>query len=292
MVVHIVQTTDRDVPVGTLLVSLAYIYSTSSCHSPYFFFFLSCRSDNSNSLFLACHSFFFPVLYYFDMNPLEEQITSQDMLLLRSLLGRIGGQLTQATPSTPAPTSIPAPPGPYQFIPIQPSQAPSAASATQPVERLTQSMPLAPIPNNGPGILQLPNRYPAFPLHPASGHPSLPPVITPYHSALPGPQGHPPRSTRISSTVENMGSSITSQVNQQRLAAAAVNLPSQVSLPQRTARRRRRGQAISPPTLTTTFSINSVLSNDGSSPLIRIKVKVYPPQVSTSISSSLSIHLN
>lgn len=104
----------------------------------------------------------------------------------------------------------------------------------------------------------------------------------PYHSALPGAQGHPPRSTGISSTVENIGSGITSQVNQQRLAAAAANLPSHVSLPQRTVRRRRRGPAILPPTLTPTFSINSVLSNAGPglSPLIRIKVKVYPPQAS------------
>lgn len=245
------------------------------------------------------------------MNPPEEQLTSQDILLLRSLLGRFGGQLApgQATPSTLAP------PGP----PIQPSP-----SAIQPAESLTQSIPPVPIPNipnNGPGmqhlsatqpvqpvagasltqsqsILQVPNSGVLQPRHshsvfpPHLGHPSTAPAITPYHSALPGAQGHPPRSTstRITSTIENIGSGITSQVNQQRLAAAAVNLPSHVTLPQRTARR-RRGQAISPPTLTPTFSINSVLYNEGSSPMLRIKVKVYPPQVSIFLCIFL-IHLN
>ena len=238
------------------------------------------------------------------MNAPEEQLTSQDILLLRSLLGRFGGQLTQATPSTHAP---PGPPIPSPSATIQPAelfptpasqsilpvripnngiQQPRYPSATQPDESLTQSILPVSIPNNG----ALQPRHSLFPPHP--GHPSLAPAITPYHSALPNAQGHPPRSTRISSTVENIGSGIASQVNQQRLAAAAVNLPSHVSLPQRTTRRRRRGPAIVPPTLTPTFSINSVLSNEGSSsPMIRIKVKVYPPQVSTSLSIFL-IHLN
>lgn len=228
------------------------------------------------------------------MNPSQaEQLTSQDILLLRSLLGRFGGELTQAPPSTPAPT------GP--LIPIQPNQPSSLA--TQPAEPLTQSVPM-PIPDNGIQPLQQP-RHSVFPHHPsypsiapsypapsypapsylsiAPSYPSIAPAIIPYHSALPGSQGHPPRSTRISSTVENIGMGITSQVNQQRLAAAAVNLPSHVSLPQRTARRRHRGPAISPPTLAPTFSIHSVISNDhgsGSSPSIRIKVKIYPPQAS------------
>ena len=225
------------------------------------------------------------------MNPSEESLTPQDITLLRSLLGRFGGQLAQAAPPTPA-------------LPGPPTQHPP--SATQPQETFTQSMPSVTILNNSiqqqsrpPSAMQpapqfsqsvlrpsIPNNnipqppHSAFPLHP--GHPSIAPVITPYHSALPGARGHPPPSTRISSTVENIGSGMTSQVNQQRLAASAVNLPSQLSLPQRTARRRRRGPAVSPPTLAPAFafSINSVLSNEGSTPLFRIRVKVYPPQVS------------
>lgn len=212
------------------------------------------------------------------MNSPEEQLSAQDILLLRSLLGRFGGQLTQASSAA---SQAPATPTSIQISP--------SVTLTQPTESFTQP---APVPNNG--IQQL--RYTTQPaesltlpvstpipnngiLHPR--HSVFPPVITPYHSALSGAQGHPPRSTRISSTVENIGSGISSQVNQQRLAAAAVNLPSQVSLPQHTARRRRRGPAVLPPTLSPAFSINSVLSNEGSSsPLFKIKVKVYPPQAS------------
>jgi hypothetical protein len=224
------------------------------------------------------------------MNPLEEQLTSQDIHLLRSLLGQFRGQLNQATPSMPATPLVPSPPAlPPVLSPAQPmSPAAPSTQSLPPLSVSNNSIQLQPpLPTLNNGMLQ--PRYPTFPPHP--GHPSIAPVITPYHSALPGAQGHPPRSTRISSMVENIGSGITSQVNQQRLAAAAMNLPSHVSLPQRTARRRRRGLAISPPTLMPAFSINSVLSNEGLSPLIRIKVKVYPPQVSISLSFFL-IHPN
>ena len=92
------------------------------------------------------------------MNPPEEQLTSQDILLLRSLLGRFGGQLApgQATPSTLAP------PGP----PIQPSP-----SAIQPAKSLTQSIPPVPIPNipnNGPGMQHLSATQPVQPVAGAS----------------------------------------------------------------------------------------------------------------------------
>jgi hypothetical protein len=189
------------------------------------------------------------------MNPsqaeeLAPQLTSQDMLLLRTLLGRFGGQVNQleATPPTPAPLIQP------------PSSNTTINSIIQPSQ-----------PRPGP-------------IGSHSGHTSFAPAIMPYHSALPGAQGHPPRSTGISSTIENIGSGITSQVNHQRLSAAAANLPPHVTLPQRTVRRRRRGPAILPPTLTPSFSVNSVLSNvgPGSSPLIRVKIKVYPPQASIS----------
>lgn len=75
--------------------------------------------------------------------------------------------------------------------------------------------------------------------------------------------------------IENLGGLNTSFANRQRLAAAATNLPRCVSLPQRTAHHPRCGPAVAPPTLTPAFSINSVLSSEG---MMRIKVKVYPPQ--------------
>jgi hypothetical protein len=221
------------------------------------------------------------------MNPHEEQLTSHDIVLLRSLLGRFGGQVTPAA-STPAPPiasesspMLPIPPIPNNGIQQRyPSATQPASAATG---SLSQSMLPSPVPVQNAMVLpQVPQHSAPHPGLSGLNHPSVAPTILPYHSALPGAQGHPPRSTRITNTVENIGSGITSLVNQQRLAAAAVNLPSQVTLPQRTTRRRRRGQAISPPTLAPSFSINSVLSNDSSSPLFRIKVKVYPPQVSIS----------
>ena len=44
-----------------------------------------------------------------------------------------------------------------------------------------------------------------------------------------------------------------------------------------------KSTAISPPMLAPSLSINSVLSNEGSSALLRMKVKVYPPQVGVSM---------
>jgi hypothetical protein len=175
-------------------------------------------------------------------------------------------------------------PIPNNGIVLQEPQYPSATSTTLPVPAGSSTPSILPILNNV--------RHSTFLPHLASGHPLVAPTITPYYSALPGALGHPPQSTRVSSTLENIGSGITSQVNQQRLAAAAVNLPSHVSLPQCTIHRRCWGLAISLLTLTPTFSINSILSNDGSSSsLLRIKVKVYPPQVCIPLCISLT-HLN
>ena len=228
------------------------------------------------------------------MNPLspEEQLTSQDIHLLRSLLGRFGGQLNPA-PSTLAPPSTASMPAPPSMASNSSTLAPPSMTAPPGPSIPSAMQPQAPTQYPIPSAMHPLTQYPISsamqrPPTPHPAHPFVPP-ITPYHSALSGAQGHPPRSTGISSTVENIGSGNTSQINQQRLAAAAVNLPSQMSLAQRTARRRRRGPAISPPTLTSIFSINSVLSNEGSLPLIRIKVKVYPPQASVSLCISLII---
>lgn len=253
------------------------------------------------------------------MNPPEDQLTSQDLLLLRSLLGRFGGQVPQAAPSA---GSAPAPSHSSSAAQLPPASFPSSQSLlplpvavptpnngiqrypsatplpTQPArtdsESLSQSLPVPTLHNGHGMVLPVPQHsapHPGVSLRPPSVTPAAPTTISPYHSALPGAQGHPPRSTRITNTIENIGSGITSLVNQQRLAAAAVNLPSQVTLPQRTTRRRRRGQAISPPTLPPVFSINSVISNEGLSPLLRIKVKVYPPQVITFIPSHFNMNL-
>jgi hypothetical protein len=114
--------------------------------------------------------------------------------------------------------------------------------------------------------------------------------ISPYHSIratqqLPSaPQGHPSTSTLAAAPLPNhflglssLGSNIRGHVNQQRLASSARNqLPTE-------GRRRRRGPAKHPPSIRTPVpkieDCLSTLQDADGLPLIRIKVKVYPPQV-------------
>ncbi|KAF8240020.1 hypothetical protein L208DRAFT_1385335, partial [Tricholoma matsutake] len=152
----------------------------------------------------------------------------------------------------------------------------STSPATVPMPPLYPPLPtsLPPLLVLHHGTLQA-RSSPHSVLPPHQGHPSLSPAITPYHSALPGSQGHPSPSSRITGGIENLGGLNTSFANRQWLAAAATNLPRHVSLPQCTAHCPWRGPAVAPPTLTPAFSINSILSSEG---MMRIKVKVYPPQ--------------
>ena len=117
-------------------------------------------------------------------------------------------------------------------------------------------------------------------------------AITPYQSLrniqnLPiAPQGHPSPSSSSSSTqpflgFHNISPTLTNQVNQRRLSVAAVHNPRQGRLPSRS---RRRGPAIAPPSMPHPPTINDCLidltSDAGVATGIRVKVKVYPPQVS------------
>jgi len=105
----------------------------------------------------------------------------------------------------------------------------------------------------------------------------------PYHSALPGAHGHPPGSSPLPMGLQSLGSG-TTQANQQRLAAAAANLPPCYSLPACTTRAwNTHGAAVAPPSLMPAFSIVHVLTNDGNSTsqVMKIRVKVYPPEVHT-----------
>lgn len=75
--------------------------------------------------------------------------------------------------------------------------------------------------------------------------------------------------------LQSLGQGVTRQVNQQRLASAAATLPRRPALSRRT-----RGTSTRPPRLATAPSINDCLE-DG---LIRVKFKVYPPQVRSLLS--------
>ena len=110
------------------------------------------------------------------MNPPEDQLTSQDLLLLCSLLGRFGGQVPQAAPlagSAPAPShsSSAAQLPPASFPSSQPllplpvavptpnngiQRYPSATLPTQPArtdsESLSHSLPV-PTLHNGHGMV-------------------------------------------------------------------------------------------------------------------------------------------
>jgi hypothetical protein len=81
----------------------------------------------------------------------------------------------------------------------------------------------------------------------------------------------------------SLGISMTSQVNQQRLSAAAAHAPRQPRLP---TRGRRRGPASHPPGILRSPRIDDcytmVSVNNASVPGIRILAKVYPPPVSSS----------
>ncbi|KAF8218924.1 hypothetical protein L208DRAFT_1419165, partial [Tricholoma matsutake] len=124
-------------------------------------------------------------------------------------------------------------------------------------------LPVPPVQSTSPATVQTPPLLPT----------SLPPLSVLHHGTL---QAHSsPHSVATTGGIENLGGLNTSFANRQWLAAAATNLPRRVSLPQCTAHHPRCGPAVAPPTLTPAFSINSVLSSEG---MMRIKVKVYPPQ--------------
>jgi hypothetical protein len=179
----------------------------------------------------------------------QGDLSSQELALLRSLARRINSRIP--TEQNPNPTTGPdvAEPNPIPFY--QPIRATS--SVTQPG------------PAFSPATVTPAESLPVFSAGSSQGHPSP--------SAMP--------STQPFLGFNNLGISMTSQVNRQRLSAAAAHIPRQPRLP---SRGRRRGPACHPPGLPrapqfvdcfTTLTVNGA-----SIPGIRITVKVYPPTVS------------
>lgn len=174
----------------------------------------------------------------------------------------------------------------------------SAVNSTPPQEQHA-SVPTQPIPAQnvpratGSGIqpyhsVRLSH---SFSPNATQGHPSNSsgPVL------LPAPLGHPspsaPASTSSSQPFLGFNSlavPMTSQANQRRLNAAAAHIPRPPRLP---SRGRRRGPAVAPPGLPRAAGIDDcyIAVGDGTEAGIRLKVKVYPPQVRYSYYTSIYI---
>lgn len=144
-------------------------------------------------------------------------------------------------------------------------------------------------PSRDPG--QAPRQV--TPPHSLSSSTALTAPIGPYHgihatqNTVMTSQGHPSLGVGGLSSqpflgLKRLGLSMAGQTNQRRMASAANTLPRQPRLP-----RRSRGPAVAAPSLRRSSGprIEDCLSipDAQGNPTIRIKVKVYPPQVSSSI---------
>lgn len=141
---------------------------------------------------------------------------------------------------------------------------------------------------------------------PANINPSLYPTptvsatpIQPYRSVRttpglpPAPQGHPSPAVALPPAGSSMqpflgrdslGVSMAGQVNQERRASATAHIPRRATLTTRASR--RRGPATPPPSLARAPNISACLfsvagENRELVEMLRVKVKAYPPQVST-----------
>ena len=147
-----------------------------------------------------------------------------------------------------------------------------------PTSNATSAPPPAPIPPSAPSIA---------PLTTARTNPLG--AITPYHGVrLPSQApGHAPQ-TMLQSVSQpflgrdNLAINMSGQVNQQRRASAAASQPRQPRLPSR----RRHGPAIAPPSLPRNSQpciddcLSTTISDSVEIRTLRIKFKIYPPQVS------------
>ena len=211
-----------------------------------------------------------------DLSSQQEPLSTQDIIALWSLLGRLGplgGHQLEASSGNQIPSQTPS-----STAPALSTQALSMPLLSSQPVMSTQQAPLTvtPLPRNITLLATFP---------PHSSHPSLP-WIMPYHSALPGAHGHPPRSSPLPMGLQSLGGG-TTQANQWRLAAAAAaNLPPHSSLPACTTRAQNTCRAVvAPPSLMPAFSIVHVLTNDGNSTsqVMKIRVKVYPPYYSSNL---------
>jgi hypothetical protein len=185
------------------------------------------------------------------------QLSDADLAQLHNLLGRMQRQ------------------------PTQPQSAANPPASTDIRQLAISAPPLTPMAAPAPTI---------SPLTIAGTNPLAVGPVGPYQSVrLPSlaqaPQGHP--SPAMSQPFLGRGSFMavnTSElVNQQRRASAVASQPRQLRLP---SRGRRRGPAVPPPSLPRNSvpciedCVSTTIHNGVEIPALRIKLKIYPPQVS------------
>ncbi len=168
--------------------------------------------------------------------------------------------------------------GRMQHRPNQPQLTASQPTSTD-VHQAASAPPPVPIPP------------PAPPIAPLTTNPVG--VIAPYQSIrlpslLQAPLGGPTQALQPSSQPflgrDNLSINMSAQVNQQRRVSAAASQPRQPRLP---SRGRRRGPAVPPPSLPRNSQpciddcVSTAIRDGVEVPTLRIKFKIYPPQVSS-----------
>ena len=172
-----------------------------------------------------------------------------------------------------------------------------AASINNPAIQPYHSLRIPANPPNLQGNGAPVSSLPSATLFPASQN-GAPVSSLPSTTLFPASQGHPSSSTPTAVSLSQpflgfnrLAVPMTSQANQQRLSAAAAHIPRQPRLPTRNTR--RRGVAVAPPGLPRGPRVDDcyVAIGVGAEPGIRVKVKVYPPQVTVFFLLNLS-HLS
>ena len=174
--------------------------------------------------------------------------------------------------------------------PSQDSSVTAVSSSTASSTASSQLPTISSVPSQTRDISQGPHQ--ARPPHPSTST-ALTAPISSYNgmrttqNTVMTSQGHPSLGAVGPSSqpflgLDRLGLSMAGQTNQRRLSSAATSLPRQPRLP-----RRGRGPAIAAPSLRRSSGprIEDCLSipDPQGNPTIRIKVKVYPPQVSSSM---------
>ena len=174
---------------------------------------------------------------------MAQPLTPAEYAQLQQLINRVQSDQSPAA-LNPGPSHHPPTPRPHHptFLPpVPPPLGPA------PISHSYQSF-----------RIQAPQGYPTV----SNGHPALQSL----------PASEPFRG------FSSLGTSLTGQVNQQRLASSAASQPRQPQLP--SCGRQHRGPAVRPPQLPRTPRLEDCISNVTGEPLVQLAVKVYPPQVS------------
>lgn len=211
------------------------------------------------------------------------RLSAQDLLQLHSFITRIqqptGGQDLESGGNAQDHQVVPGVGTPHNF-PGNLLNPPLPANVN--INHLQQT-----VPNTNPLI----NSMLAGPIQPYQS-------VRTTQSLPAAPMGHPSPTAALTAASSSMqpflgrdtlAVNMAGQVNQERRASAAARLPRRQTVPTRGVRR-RRGPATPAPSLARGLNIDDCLinipdENGGHALSIRVKVKVYPPQVSIDLLS-------